>query len=191
MSETNPQAPQVKTAAEKAKNPLLDEVFVIDTTCTTESEVRKGDSVMRGTREHIMPLNGQNRTFTFHHDRPTKMHRWIALRFLKHEAFKLCDADGNIIHYEPTPRQPHEMREGEAFRMADHQTVARLDELTIQALRFRVCQMEGGDEVVASDKDKLVAWLTNRRKQDRSRDVVQELRPDEFVPEPELDDEAA
>lgn len=171
------------------KNPLLEDVFVLDTTCTPSCSMEKGGEIVRGMREHVMLIDGHERPFLFHYDRPTKMKFAVALKFLKHEAFKLCDENMDIIPWRATPRQPHELREGEKFRLEDDQIVARLDELHIQALRQRICQMPGGEAVVSGDKPTLIAWLVEQRKAQKTRDVVSDLGPDEFVPPADLDED--
>lgn len=174
--------------AVRPKNPLIEEVYLIDTTCQPPETNAQGQEI-GGFREHIMPINGANKPFRFFHDRPTPMLYAVALKFLRHDAFKLTDETGEILPWSATPRQPHELREGERLELQDNEIIARLDELTVQAIRMRVCQMEGGEEVVSKGKQELIDWMVDQRRKAEKRNVSSDLRADEFVPEPEFDED--
>jgi hypothetical protein len=157
-------------------------LHVLDTTATHDGP----------PREHAMTLEGGiTRNYRFTAGKPTELPWEIALKFLKHDAFRLTDADGNLIPWRGTPRQPEDLAAGERFHLADDEVVARYDELTTQALQMRCAQMPSGESIArARDRDAMIAFIVERTMKRRLENSMQEnTDPDSFMPPPESDDE--
>lgn len=186
--------PTTETAKPKptvVKNP--ETLFVLDTTAQPDSTDSQGKT-LPGARHHQMPVDGILKTFIFEHGKPLEMPRAIALKFLKHDGWKLTDKDGNLKTFRRPPKQPHELQAGEQLVVANDETVARYDELSTNALQHRVLEMVGGEKFAGSspNRDAMIdfivaakvaaAKLNTSKKPDVGRD--------EFVPDADLDEVA-
>lgn len=159
------------------------EMLVIDTTATD------------GPRTHEQLIDGAVKQFKFEPSKPLALEPAIAAKFLRHPAFQLVDEAGKVVAYARPPRQPEEMGAGEKLELAKDETVARLDELTSPALLKRVVALPGGERFAkdAADRAAIIKFIVATKealaKANTSRE--KDVKADEFVPEGELDDEAA
>lgn len=178
-------------AAPKAAPKLL---HVLDTTAQPPT-FDANNRVIAGPRTHEMPVDGFTKSFVFEHGKPLPLPPEVALKFLKHDAFKLTDEAGNIKPFRRRPKQPDELQAGEALVLKDDETVATYEELSSAALQARVLEMPGGEKFKSNPTraaliEFIVAAKLTTRKLNTSKEI--EVKPDEFVPTAEdLDDEAA
>lgn len=162
-------------------------VLVLDTTATPES----------GPRKHELIVQGAVKTFTFDPGKPTGLPPEIAAKFLRHEAFKLVNAKGEVQEYRRRPKQPDELEAGETIELSENETIAHFDELSSAALFQRALEMPGGEKFARSEKKpdraEMIAFIKShvaaRAKANQSRE--RDIGADEFVPELEPDEEAA
>jgi hypothetical protein len=123
---------------------------VTDTTCTPAYPTRTHDIMYQGRRAQV----------TFNYGNPLRLPIDVALKFLKDEAFVVTDEDGN--QYDPTPKAPEAA--GAEFKLAPDEIVAKLDELTQEALYLRAKQLNGSDHIKkGTPKTELVAFLAAQR----------------------------
>lgn len=165
--------------------------YVIDSTATPKDERVYGS----GPRTHEQIVDGVHMPFTFEYGKPLAMPEKIARKFLKHDAWKLTDASGTVLPFQRPPKQPHEAQAGEQFKLADNECVARYDELSNEALKTRVLEMPGGEKFAdaAPSRKAVIEFIVQTKlaiaKANTSK--VPDTGKDDFVPEPELDEEGA
>lgn len=164
---------------------------VIDTTATPKDERVYGS----GPRTHEQIVDGVHMPFTFEYGKPLAMPEKIARKFLKHEAWKLTDEHGTVLPFQRPPKQPHEAQAGEQFKLADNECVARYDELSNEALKARVLEMPGGEKFAdaAPSRKAVIEFIVQTKLALAKANIskVPDVKKDEFIPEPELDEEAA
>lgn len=161
--ETETQTPEIKPST------LLQHVLVMDLHCQPPTAGADGKPI-GGVRLHDMIVAGQRRQFRFEFGKGTEMPLAIATRFVKQKgSFTLVDGEGNYIEYAGTPKQPDEVEAGEKFVLRDDQTVARWSELSIDALRLRVAEMDGGEMVLNQDPESIRKWIINKRIETRKK----------------------
>jgi hypothetical protein len=114
-------------------------VFVLDTTTTVANDEKN-------PRKHEQFVDGRLRPFYFQHGKPLPMVWAMALRFLKHDGFKLTNENGELLEYQHRPRQPDEYGAGERFKLAEDEVIARYDELSTMALYRRALELPGGEQ---------------------------------------------
>lgn len=184
---TTTEAPKAKTtvASPPAAKSVGPAVFhVLDTTAVPGG----------GKRTHEMLVDGVVKTFEFEPGRPLEMDRAVALKFLNIEAFKCVDEKGNLLPFRRPPKQPHELGAGEQFKLADDETVAHFDELSTPALQHRVLAMQGGEQFGQNaNRTDMVAFIVAARKAVAKLNLAKapDIGRDDFVPSPDLDEEAA
>lgn len=145
-----------------------------------------------GPRVHEQIINDSIQQFTFHPGKGLPLAPAIAVKFLKHDAFKRIDEHGNVLEWRRAPKQPDELGAGEVLKIADTETIARVDELSIGALLQRSLEMPGGERFTAQSKrsemiDFIVATTIARKK---AKMAPPEMGANDFVPEAEIDDDA-
>jgi hypothetical protein len=195
MSETE------KPKAEKAEKPAT--MFVMDTTAAPDSYDGNG-KLVPGFRVHDIILDGAKRSFKFEAGKPTELPAVVAMKFLKHDALKATDKDGELIKFERPPRQPDELGAGERLELKVNETVARLDELSIPALMQRVLPIPGGEKfgampdkptkaVLEEFRAEMVRFLVDHKAATAKANTSTErdVKPGEYTPEAEFEDEAA
>lgn len=146
-----------------------------------------------GKRVHSQLIDGQIKQYEFLPGVGVDMPQAVALKFLKHDAFVLVDADNNPLPYDRTPKQPEELGAGETFKMAENETIARLDELTNSALLKRVLGMLGGEKFAENpDRAAIIAHIIAGKKTlaIANKSKVRDVKADEFVPDADLDEVA-
>lgn len=146
-----------------------------------------------GPRVHEQIVNDSIQQFTFMPGKGLPLSTAIAVKFLKHDGFKRVDAEGNLLEWRRAPKQPDELGAGEAIKVGDAETIARVDELSKQALLQRALEMPGGEKfTAASDRTDMVDFIVQTTIARRKAKLAKsELGKDDFVPEPALDEEAA
>jgi hypothetical protein len=169
-----------KPGAEKKAPTTL---FVLDSTATPEAPART----------HEMIVDGAIREFTFKSRVPLELPRAIALRFVKHDSFKLTNAQGEpIAEFRRQPRQPDELQAGETLTLADDETVARYDELSTPALQHRVLEMPGSEhfDAPAPSRKDMIAFIIAAKLEARAKNTsrVKDVGADEFVPDADFDE---
>lgn len=166
----------------------LEKMLVLDTSAVPSENSPTGE------RSHAQIINGITKIFRFLPGVGTPMEPSIAAKFLRHEAFRLVDADGNELPYERVPKQPTDLQAGEKLVLADNETVARYDELTNAALLQRVLPLPGGEKFSADAPDRkavidfIIAAQQKLAAAKRSR--VRDVGNDEFVPAADFDEVA-
>lgn len=157
--------PQPTPVAPAAKEK---EIFVIDLTATPDRRNPDGTLAAPGHRQHEMIVRGQTRVITFEHGKPTKLPWTLAMQFLQHhDSFRMTDQDGNEVDWRPPETKAPDAAQ---MRLEDDQVVARLDELSTDALRIRCAIVPGGDEIVSSNsatRDSMIDFLTRFAEEDR------------------------
>lgn len=131
----------------KAEKSASDALHVLDTTATVHFP----------TRTHEMIVDGQIQSFTFKAGEKLVLAAPIALRFLKEESFVVTDPEtGKRIR--PVPKTP----DGGAFELGEFELVARLDELSTEALLVRCRQEAGGEKLKRNaSRESLLEFLGN------------------------------
>lgn len=156
--------------------------YVLDTTA------------VEGNRIHEQRIDGIIKSFTFSPGKPLELAPAIALKFLKHDAFKACDKDGNLVAYKRPPKQPDELQAGEQIKLAEDETVARYSELSTLALQHRAVQMQGGERFADKpDRKDMIAFIVETKAKFKKANTSKEadVGPNDFVPESDLEEEAA
>lgn len=162
--------------------------FVVDTTAVPSAENPTGKRV------HDQLVGGQPKQFAFEPHKGTEMAPEIAAKFLQHDGFKRVDADGNEVAYERPPRQPEQLQAGEQIVIGRDETVARLDELTNQALWRRVMTIPGGEKFAANpNRPAVIAFIVEHKAKvaAANRSKERDIKSDEFVPTADYDEEEA
>lgn len=160
------------------KKTLEDDIFVLDTTAQPGVD-----------RTHEMLIEGRLVPFTFKYATPLKLPFAIAMKFVNIAEFVSTDENGVPTPFKRTPVQPEQLQAGQRFRLADDETVARYDELTIEALLIRAAIMPGGEAIKRnSGKQAIIDFLQETAKARRAANVQNDIDPDSFIPEPEDDD---
>lgn len=140
-------------------------------------------------RVHELTVEGRNKAFAFEHNTPLELPFAIAMKFLHITEFIATDEKGEPKPFLRTPTQPEELQAGQRFRLADNETVARYDELTLEALLTRAALLPGGEAVKRNlGKDKIAKFIEEAAKVRRLANVQSDTDPDSFVPEPDLDE---
>jgi len=145
-----------------------------------------------GPRVHEMRVNDSVKPFTFEPGKGLPLPTAIAIKFLA-KGFKLVDDKGSLIPWQLRPKQPDELGAGESIKLSDNETIARVDELSTEALLQRALEMPGGEQFAAKGErgamiDFIVATTIARNKAKVS--TQSELGDDEFVPEAEAEEAA-
>lgn len=184
---TKPNEPAANAAAKpkaKAIPPAEKMLRVLDKTA------KQGPG---GERKHVLIINGLPKEFTFEFTKPLSLPFAEAQKFLQHDNFVLIDDNGNQIVPRRLPKQPHELGAGETLAMADDEVIARLDELNNAALLARAVLLKGGEQFVDKpERRALIDFLVGeRQKSDKINKAAPDIGADDFVPEADLDDEAA
>lgn len=194
-----PNAAQPGTGAASSAQPqppagrIPEFLYVLDTTAVPltghdEQDKAKG----RGPRTHEILIGGTVRTFTFKPNEGLELPYVIAMKFLKTEAFRCVDKEGNPIAYHRQPKQPEELGAGEKFVLADHQTVADYHELTNMALFQRCVEMPGGERFASGqkpDREGMIAFIIKTTLDRRKANTAKEpdLTAENFIPREESD----
>lgn len=149
-----PMSPQERIAAAIAAGNWL----IIDTLC--EPPTHDGEREVYKSRKHdVLMAGGQLRTLAFNYNRATVVPEAIAVKLLKEPAFVRVDEHGDAIEWRNPPKQPEELQAGEQFQLAADETVAKYDEMTVEALKIRAMQMVGGETVKTAKKEDVIAFL--------------------------------
>lgn len=157
-----------------------DTLFVLDTTATQES----------GSRTHDMLVDGRAVPVKFDYGVPKELPFGVAMRFLKTPEFQLTDKDGKPRDFQRVPIQPDELGAGERFRLAEDETVAKYNELTVDALVMRAVLLPGGEKMSKRfGKDAIVEFIQTATAERRKANTVNEANPDEFLPEADASDD--
>lgn len=163
-------------------------LYVMDTTAQPPNVKR--------SHEMIVDDKGTRKSFTFEQGVPLALEPSIALKFLKHEAFKRTNEKGEPLPFKRLPKQPEELQAGEKLVLADDQTIANYDELSTHALQHRVLEMPGTQRF-AGDKPsrpEMIAFLVSAKA--KAKATPPELRRrepevEEYEPDAEIGDEFA
>jgi hypothetical protein len=133
-------------------------LLVLDTTATAAYPTR--------THEHI--VDGLPQQVTFKVGEKLALPVALALKFLKDPAFIVTDpATG--MRYDPTPKEP----QGNSLELAPNEIIARIDELSTDALVIRAKQIDGGENFKKQDgREKLIAFLADKTKANRVREAA-------------------
>lgn len=167
--------------------------YVVDT--TAQPDTIQNGVVISGARTHEQFVDGRIKPFVFKAGEPVAMSPATAIKFLRHDAFIRTDKDGNQIEYQRAPKQPEDLGAGERLVLKDNETVARYDELSTVALQQRAAELPGGEQFSGAngkpDRAAMIAFIVQARTALRKANSSSDARPDEFVPEAEIEDEAA
>lgn len=142
---------------EKTEN--VETLDVLDTTATQQYP----------KRTHELRIGDRIEQFTFETGQKLSLPAAIALRFLKEPSFIVTDADGKRITPPPVePENPLALGRGE--------TIARLDELSAEALLIR-CKAEPGGEKFKRNvgRQPMIDFLTERldaKRRDHERAIA-------------------
>jgi len=144
-----------------------------------------------GIRTHEQIVQGVIKSFTFEPGKGLAMPIAIAMKFLRHDAFKLVDEAGTILEWQRRPKQLHELGAGEQLKLADNETIARIDELSNTSLLRRALEMPNGEEFnLKSEREVMIDFIVKTTiAQNKARAARPENGPDEFTPAAEEHDE--
>jgi hypothetical protein len=133
-------------------------LYVMDTTATPAYPTR--------THEHL--IDGVPTQFTFAVGQKLPLSIDKALKFLKDPAFIVTDADGK--RYDPTPKEP---TGAAAVELAPNELIARIDELSTDALVIRAKQINGGEGFKKQDgREKIIAFLIEKTAATRANEAA-------------------
>jgi|GEM_PF-3368173 len=178
MSDAKPQG-EKKTSDSKPERAFW---YVLDTTASDVS----------GPRHHQMIVEGITKTFTFEHGKPLKLTIPIAIKFLKHDAFRRTNAKGDPLPYERRPTQPNELGAGERFVLKIDQTIAYYEELSNIALLQRVLELPLGERFSETeDREGMISFLIETAKRVAAENTAKDpdIGKEDFVPIADLDEE--
>jgi hypothetical protein len=173
-----------ETAPSKPAEPKV--YYVLDTSAAPENP----------SRTHEQIIDGGVQTFSFTYGKPTALPLAVATKFLRHDSFKLCDAQGRVVNYRRVPRQPDDLGAGEKFKLGDNETIARYDELTTSAILQRALELPGGERfaagITAEQRPAVIDFIKDTfaklRKANQSKEA--DIGADDFVPEYDESDAA-
>lgn len=139
---------------------------VMDTSATFDCPVR----------EHQIMLNGEIKTVTFEHGKPTILSKEIGLKFMM-AGFIVRDAEDNELVI-PT---------SSADELAEDEVVAKLSELTDDSLLIRSLSKVGGEQFAVGEVSRkaLISFLTSKPAD--AEDDAQEVDVDLLEDEDDLD----
>lgn len=123
--------------ADKKSDKAPKKMLVLDTTALPGQPPRVHEQIVEGI---VKP-------FTFEAGKPLPLPPAIAIKFLQHDSFWLVNEKGERLPYSRRPKQPEELGAREKFKLADHETIARYDELSTKALFQRVLELPGGEKL--------------------------------------------
>jgi len=178
---TTAKAELAKPAAKAEAKAEVKTLFVLDTTAVS------------GPRTHEQIIDGMVKSFTFEQGKALPLPKAVAIKFIRHDAFKLVDKDGNLIEFKRRPKQPDELGAGETLVLAQDETIARYDELSTPSLQARVLEMAGGERFAeAPVRGEMIAFIIEAKVKAAKANVSREadVGKDEFLPEPDLEDAA-
>lgn len=159
--------------------------YVIDTTA------------QHGTaRIHDQLIDGQPQAFTFERGKPLEMPAAIAIKFLRDPAFVRTDAAGKPQPYKRAPKQPEDLGAGERLVLAEDETIARYDEMSLSALLQRVVELPNGEKFTKQAEkptsQELIDFIVQAKKERRAASkATPDVGRDDFVPVEDFDEEAA
>jgi hypothetical protein len=163
-----------------------DKVLIVDTNAHPDQPSADGTKTIKGSRVHEMMIDGRKRAFVFEHGVPLAVEWPVAIRFLRDEAFRLVDENGEELPFQRTPKQPHELEAGQQFRLGDEETVARYEELHDEALRLRAMQIPGGERFGRStNRDAMVEFIMSANASRRRENTARPPSDEEFTPDEE------
>lgn len=123
-------------------------------------------------RVHSIIIDGRERPVSFTFGVPLEMPEAHARKFLRDPAFEVMDEKGNQIR----PAIPI-TRGFDRTELAEHECVARLDELTIDSLVERAGPLPGGERMNHKvGKTALIAFLIASRKKKLRQNLSPEVR---------------
>jgi hypothetical protein len=175
----SPEGQEQPAAQQERKTPPT--LFVLDSTAIPG----------KGTREHVMIVDGLEKPFRFEPGIPLQLPVAVAIKFLKHDEFKLCNPKGDLIPYQRRPKQPNELEAGETFKIADDETIAKYGELTNRALFQRALELPGGEAIRdIEDRQGMIDFITRIEKDRREANKAKQpdIGKDDFVPIAEVED---
>jgi len=182
---TVPSVPSAQSAKDRPQDRPLQKTYIIDTTTTADRTTDAG-VLVSGRRTHHMIVDGVVKPYTFEHGKPLEVEYAIAQRFLEIEGFRLADEKGNVQPFVRLPKQPEHLQAGEKLKFADDETIARLSELTTQALQRRAFQMAGGEYFANSnDRAAIAGFIVENRKARQKANLSKESdapKADEWTP---------
>jgi hypothetical protein len=142
-------------------------LYVTDLNCQPKNNVPNAPD--HSQRVHLQMIDGRLMQFVFKYGEPLGMPFEHAMKFLRHsDGFLVQERldDGHLRTYEPPPPDldPHNPQ-GNRITLGDSQVIAELDELTHEALKVRAAMEAGGEKTKAFSKERLIAFLVQRRKE--------------------------
>ncbi len=127
---------------------------VLDTTATPEG----------GNRRHEIMIEGRVRAYTFEPGVPLGMPDTHARKFIEIDSFHVIDDDGNRLRTLIPISRGYGKQTPKGALLASDECIARLDELTFEALLARCGPLPGGERMKRTDtKETLVAFLLAAR----------------------------
>ena len=161
--------------ARKAQAGAPEKIYVLDTTCTPERITNDGSRHYAGKRKHELVIKGKIHEFVFEYGVPLALPFETAAKFLRHEGFIRTDEDGTPLRWRNPPMQLEDMGPGQGRQWERDEVIARLDELTLEALRLRCAHLPGGEEVCAHhERDKMIQFILATKEKARERNSVRE-----------------
>jgi len=136
-----PQAkkPAAKPQKQDVKKETDTALYVVDTTCAPNAP--------HNVREHEVQVgNGRIFTYKFKYGEATKMPSGHARRFLHIREFNIYE-DAELTVLVPTTSKADTTKIGDNIKLETGQVVARLGELTTDALFARCCQYAGSENL--------------------------------------------
>lgn len=121
---------------------------VYDSSATAENPKRIHDLMIEGL---ITPI-------AFEYGKPTELPYEIGIKFMK-DGFRVCE-QGAAVALKPPPVTDETIR----YRIAADEVIAKLSELSDEALRLRVAIKPGGEKLLSSDRGELLDFLLGAAK---------------------------
>jgi hypothetical protein len=149
---------------------LPDTLFVLDTTAIASKGPRVHDMIVADDRGHKII-----KSYTFMPGEPLELPFAVAIKFLKIDAFRRTDRQGNILPYSRQPTQPDELGPGQTFVLGERQTVADYGELTNMALLQRALELPGGEAYQnVRDRKAIIDFIVRTIKDRRAANMEQQ-----------------
>jgi hypothetical protein len=142
-------------------------------------------TAVSGPRRHTIIVDGAEVTHEFQPGKPLAMPYAHAMKFLGIPAFQVADDQGSRV---TPPADPKKSETTEGVHLADDEVVARLDELTMEALLLRANMAPGGEKLKKNDGRATVqAFLAGHIKRTKDTARRASARPEDSLGDGSVD----
>ncbi len=165
--------------------------LIVDKGAKPDTYDHSTGATIKGERRHDITYDGAIRAVIFKNGQALPLPEELAVKLLKADNFARVNEKGEELDWKNPPKQPDELGAGEKLALADHETIADLSELTLEALKIRAMREKGGEKLKNSGKEAVILFLVSiaklKREQNMGRDLTQ--TGDMYDPDPDVFEE--